>query len=161
MGIASGRLTEERKLWRKDHPHGFVAKPKTLPDGSQDLLNWACVVPGKPNTIWEGGRYPVNMKFTEEYPSAPPYVAFGKDDTGMPLFHPNVYPSGKICLSLLDADKGWKPALTVKQVLLGVQTLLDDPNVSDPAQEEPYRIFMQDKAQYDRRVRAQISMFRC
>ena len=59
------------------------------------------------------------------------------------------------------ASAWWKPALTVKQVLLGVQTLLDDPNVSDPAQEEPYRIFMQDKAQYDRRVRAQISMFRC
>ena len=26
--------------------------------------------------------------------------------TNKPLFHPNVYPSGKICLSLLDADKG-------------------------------------------------------
>ena len=29
--------------------------------------------------------------------------------TGKPLFHPNVYPSGKICLSLLDADKGAYP----------------------------------------------------
>jgi ubiquitin-conjugating enzyme E2 I len=26
--------------------------------------------------------------------------------TGKPLFHPNIYPSGKVCLSLLDADKG-------------------------------------------------------
>ena len=51
-----------------------------------------------------------------------------------PLFHPNVYPSGKICLSLLDPEKGWRPSLTIKQLLLGIQTLLDDPNNADPAQ---------------------------
>lgn len=31
-----------------------------------------------------------------------------------PLFHPNVYPSGKVSLSLLEKD--WKPQITVKQV---------------------------------------------
>ena len=30
-----------------------------------------------------------------------------------------VYPSGTICLSILDEDKGWRPAITVKQLLLG------------------------------------------
>jgi ubiquitin-protein ligase len=38
-----------------------------------------------------------------------------------PIFHPNIYPSGTVCLSLLDADKDWKPAITIKQVLLGIQ----------------------------------------
>jgi hypothetical protein len=33
-----------------------------------------------------------------------------------PLFHPNVYPSGTICLSILDEEKGWKPSITIKQV---------------------------------------------
>lgn len=33
-----------------------------------------------------------------------------------PLFHPNVYPSGTVCLSLLDADKDWRPSITIKQV---------------------------------------------
>lgn len=33
-----------------------------------------------------------------------------------PLFHPNVYPSGTICLSILDEEKSWKPSITVKQV---------------------------------------------
>ena len=27
-----------------------------------------------------------------------------------PLFHPNVYPSGTICLSILNEEKAWKPA---------------------------------------------------
>uniref|UniRef100_A0A453CKP6 UBC core domain-containing protein n=1 Tax=Aegilops tauschii subsp. strangulata TaxID=200361 RepID=A0A453CKP6_AEGTS len=49
-GIARGRLAEERKSWRKNHPHvrGFVAKPETLPDGSVNLMVWRCVIPGKP-----------------------------------------------------------------------------------------------------------------
>ncbi len=33
-----------------------------------------------------------------------------------PLFHPNVYPSGTVCLSILDVEKGWRPSITVKQV---------------------------------------------
>ena len=33
-----------------------------------------------------------------------------------PLFHPNVYPSGTICLSILDEEKAWKPTITIKQV---------------------------------------------
>ena len=37
-----------------------------------------------------------------------------------PLFHPNVYPSGTICLSLLDEEKGWKPSITIKQVRLSL-----------------------------------------
>ena len=47
-------------------------------------------------------------------------VHTGADDgTGKftpPLFHPNVYPSGTVCLSILDEEKGWKPAITIKQV---------------------------------------------
>jgi ubiquitin-protein ligase len=33
-----------------------------------------------------------------------------------PLFHPNVYPSGTICLSILDEEKQWKPSITIKSV---------------------------------------------
>ena len=38
-GIAEGRLREERRSWRKDHPIG-VARPRSKADGSTDLLNW-------------------------------------------------------------------------------------------------------------------------
>ncbi|KAL3834763.1 hypothetical protein ACJIZ3_009499 [Penstemon smallii] len=39
-GIVRGRLAEERKAWRKNHPHGFVAKPESLPDGTVNLMVW-------------------------------------------------------------------------------------------------------------------------
>ena len=64
-----------------------------------------------------------------------------------------------MCLSILDEEKSWKPAITIKQVraifrvevrmsvyswwqiLLGIQDLLDDPNVNDPAQSDAYTMF--------------------
>lgn len=32
------------------------------------------------------------------------------------IFHPNVFPSGKVSLSLIDRNKGWKPQITTKEV---------------------------------------------
>lgn len=40
------RLNQERKAWRQDHPHGFVARPMTLEDGTTNLLHWVCEIPG-------------------------------------------------------------------------------------------------------------------
>lgn len=58
--------------------------------------------------------------------------------------------SGTVCLSLLDEEKDWRPAITIKQILLGIQELLNEPNPKDPAQAEAYAIYMQDKAEYEK-----------
>jgi len=39
--------------------------------------------------------------------------------------------------------QGWRPAITVKQILVGIQELLDAPNPADPAQTEAYQLFIQ------------------
>ncbi|KDN44736.1 ubiquitin-conjugating enzyme 9 [Tilletiaria anomala UBC 951] len=144
------RLAQERKDWRKDHPFGFYARPQKAGDGGLDLQVWDVGIPGKEGTPWAGGVYKLQMTFPNEYPAKPPKCKFVP-----PLFHPNVFPSGTICLSILDEDKGWKPAITIKQLLLGIQALLTEPNNDDPAQDEAYRIYLKDKAQYERRVREQ------
>jgi ubiquitin-conjugating enzyme E2 I len=70
------------------------------------------------------------MQFPDEYPTRPPKctlkprltkdeILINLDVAGKftpPLFHPNVYPSGTVCLSILDEEKSWKPAITIKQV---------------------------------------------
>ena len=50
-----------------------------------------------------------------------------------------------VCLSILDEEKDWRPAITVKQILLGIQDLLNDPNIKDPAQAEAYTCFCQNR----------------
>jgi len=79
--------------------------------------------------------YKLTMEFTDEYPSKPPKCKFAPT-----LFHPNIYPSGTVCLSILNEDKGWKPSITIKQLLIGIQDLLDNPNPDDPAQVLPQQI---------------------
>ena len=37
---AESRLSEERMLWRLDHPFGFIAKPVNNQDGTMNLLLW-------------------------------------------------------------------------------------------------------------------------
>ncbi|KAI1315038.1 E2 SUMO-conjugating protein ubc9 [Mortierella claussenii] len=149
-GICRSRLAEERKQWRKDHPFGFYARPDKKPDGTLDLMNWQVGIPGKANTPWEGGVYKLVLIFPDDYPSKPPKCKFVP-----PLFHPNVYPSGTVCLSILNEEEGWKPAITIKQILLGIQDLLNDPNPESPAQSEAYVMFKKDKVSYEKRVRQQ------
>uniref|UniRef100_A0A2N9H5X2 UBC core domain-containing protein n=1 Tax=Fagus sylvatica TaxID=28930 RepID=A0A2N9H5X2_FAGSY len=184
-GIARGRLAEERKAWRKNHPHGFVAKPETGPDGSVNMMVWQCTIPGKTGaqvscgkllsfstafafaiindhgkqgcnglTDWEGGYFPLSLHFSEDYPSKPPKCKFPQG-----FFHPNVYPSGTVCLSILNEDSGWRPAITVKQILVGIQDLLDQPNPADPAQTDGYQLFIQEPTEYRRRVRQQAKQY--
>ena len=46
-GISAGRLKEERKAWRRDHPAMFYARPTRKEDGQTDLMKWECGIPGK------------------------------------------------------------------------------------------------------------------
>lgn len=37
-------------------------------------MKWKCHIPGKPNTDWDGGYFPLTMEFSEDYPAKPPKV---------------------------------------------------------------------------------------
>lgn len=68
--------------------------------------------------------------------------------------HPNIYPSGTVCLSILNEEEDWKPNITVKQVLLGIQKLLkDEPNIESPAQQEPLTLYKSNRDEYVKRVK--------
>ncbi|XP_058063517.1 SUMO-conjugating enzyme UBC9-B-like [Anopheles bellator] len=143
------RLMMERKAWRSNPQFGFIAKPVKNSDGSLNLLQWECAIPGKKNTPWEGGVYKLIMFFSADYPTVPPLCRFQPA-----LFHPNVFPSGTICLSLLDNKKDYTPSITIKQILVAIQHLLNNPNINDPAQAEAYNVYCSNIQEYERRVRA-------
>lgn len=63
--------------------------------------------------------------------------------------------SGKICLSILNEDQGWRPAITIKQMLIGIQDLLDNPNDKDPAQLDAMKLYQNDIVAYKAKIRDQ------
>eukprot|EP00208_Stichococcus_sp_RCC1054_P006246 CAMPEP_0206141744 /NCGR_PEP_ID=MMETSP1473-20131121/13947_1 /ASSEMBLY_ACC=CAM_ASM_001109 /TAXON_ID=1461547 /ORGANISM="Stichococcus sp, Strain RCC1054" /LENGTH=149 /DNA_ID=CAMNT_0053536429 /DNA_START=777 /DNA_END=1226 /DNA_ORIENTATION=- len=144
----------ERKQWRKDKPFGFHARPESLPDGSTNMMVWKCFIPGKTGTDWDGGFYPLTMEFPPEYPAKPPKCKFPPA-----FFHPNIYPSGTVCLSILNEEEGWRPSISVKQILQGIYDLMNDPNPLSPAQSDAYLLFQEDKQKYARLVREQATRY--
>lgn len=98
-------------------------------------------------TPWAGGSYKLRLMFKDDYPMSPPKCQFDAR-----FFHPNVYPSGTVCLSLLDEEKDWRPVISIRQILIGIQDLLNEPNVLDPAQADAYKIYVENRIEYERRV---------
>lgn len=97
--IKKTRLVEERRNWKRKPIPGFEARPKVDASGVQNISVWECKIPGEKGTPWEGGEYKLTMEFSDEYPNRPPKCKFDPV-----LFHPNVYPSGTVCLSILNED---------------------------------------------------------
>jgi len=152
--------------WRKDHPPHFVAKPSTRSDGSSNLFEWDIKIPARPQSYWYPGIYSGKMTFTRDYPERPPKVTFNKI-AGEPLYHPNVYLDGGVCLSIINPPESnhhygrggtWKPNIDIKQVLLALQLFLDEATSLAAGREESYRLYQTNRAEYERRVKRQVQL---
>ncbi len=52
-------------------------------------------------------------------------------------------------MSILNEEEDWKSSITIKQILLGIQKLIqDDPNLESPAQYEPSQNYRVNRAKY-------------
>ena len=115
-------LVQYKRLQNEDSDiDGIKAAPC-----SNNIMIWKAVISGPPETIWEGGVFKMELEFTEDYPQAPPTVKFIT-----PIFHPNVYADGKICVDTL--QKEWTPVYTIAALLQSIRSLLNEPNPESPA----------------------------
>lgn len=127
---------------KKDPPVGISGAPK-----DNDVMTWDAVIFGPDDTPWEGGTFNLTLSFTDEYPNKPPKVKFTTK-----MFHPNIYNDGQICLDILQNQ--WSPIYDISAVLTSIQSLLCDPNPLSPANSEAAQLFVSNKREYERRVKA-------
>jgi len=82
------------------------------------------------NTLYEGGLFKATLTFPHDYPLQPPKMQFKTE-----MWHPNVYPSGLVCISILhppeedkygyeDAGERWLPVHTPHTILLSVISMV-------------------------------------
>ena len=81
------------------------------------------------------------------------------------MWHPNIYPDGKVCISILHppgvdamnemekAEERWRPILGAESVLISVISMLNDPNIDSPANLDASNEFRDDRTNYNKKVR--------
>merc|ERR1739838_56771 len=127
---------------------------------ADNLFEWTCAFPGPEGSLYEGGYLTAVLKFPDDFPNHPPKMTFSLD-----LFHPNIYPSGEVCISILhepgedasnpqeSAQERWRPIWTVEAILVSVISLLSDPNLDSPANIDAAVKLKESPEEYKRVVR--------
>ncbi|KAG2771608.1 hypothetical protein PC129_g2771 [Phytophthora cactorum] len=125
----------------------FLEMSRNPPEGvsvglgdDDNIFNWEILLVGPPDTLYEGGFFKAVLEFPSDFPNMPPKMTFKSE-----MWHPNVYPNGVVCISILHppgedqlnqqetADERWRPILGVESILVSVISMLSDPNDDSPA----------------------------
>lgn len=103
-----------------------------------DILCGQAMIIGPADTPYEQGYYFFDFKFPQDYPHKPPVVTYHTND-GITRFNPNLYKSGKVCVSILNTWKGdqWTGCQSISTILLALCTLLNNkPLLNEPGLNE-------------------------
>ena len=100
------------------------------------------------------------MTFPPDSPNSPPCLRFLSN-----MWHPNVYPNGKFCISILHppgeeksnsqktGEERWRRILVVEAVLVSVFSVFRDPNINSPANIDAGKQLRDDPKEFKRAVR--------
>ncbi|KAF0331416.1 ubiquitin-conjugating enzyme e2 r [Colletotrichum asianum] len=113
-----------------------------------------------PDSAFNGAYLRAEMTFPRDYPIQPPTFRF----LTRWICHPNIYPDGKLCISILhtpgeDEQSGelacerWTPLQGVESVLRSVLLLLDDPEINSPANVDAGVMYRDKREEYQKRAR--------
>lgn len=136
------RIQRELEDLRDSPPENCSAGPVN----DTDLYTWEGTLIGPKDSPYEGGLFLLGIVFPTNYPFKPPRVYFKTK-----IYHPNINSQGAICLDILKDQ--WSPALMLSKVLLSISSLLTDANPRDPLVPEIARLYIEDRAEFDRRAR--------
>ncbi|EEQ29268.1 Ubiquitin-conjugating enzyme subunit [Microsporum canis] len=128
-----------------------------------DIFNWnIALIVLNPDSLYHGGYFKGKITFPQNYPYSPPQFRFTPS-----LWHPNIYDNGYVCISILHkpgedemsgelASERWSPAQRVESVLISIISLLDDAEVSSPANVEAGVQLRSNPGAYKKRVKAEV-----
>ncbi|KAI8610401.1 ubiquitin-conjugating enzyme/RWD-like protein [Chytriomyces sp. MP71] len=152
------RLMTEYKELTVNAPDGITAGPIS----EDNVFTWEALICGPTDTAYENGIFTAILTFPTDYPLSPPSMKFTP-----PLFHPNIYADGRVCISILHApgddpnmyelaSERWSPVQSVEKILLSVVSMLAEPNDESGASIEASKMWRTDREKFNSIVRAQV-----
>lgn len=137
------RLLSEISSLKKNLPNSWDTSCILRVDKKQtNMIKF--VITGPKDTPYHNGIYEFHAYFPSTYPNNPPRVRLNTTDGGKVRFNPNLYASGKVCLSLLGTWSGqqgekWNSDIsTFLQVIISIQSLImvEEPYFNEPGYEK-------------------------
>lgn len=101
----------------------------------QEIVSFELLILGPENTPYESGWFYFTGTFPSNYPNSPPQMLFRTTNKGQIRFHPNLYQTGKVCLSILGTWSGqpWTSVMTLETVCISLRSILNE----NPITNEP------------------------
>ncbi|EUC46215.1 hypothetical protein COCMIDRAFT_36177 [Bipolaris oryzae ATCC 44560] len=115
------RIAQELTILQRDPIDTFSAGPAE----TGNLYHWVGYIMGPPDTPFEREKFAFAITFPENYPVKPFKLNFTS-----PISHPNVSDEGIVLMPELGEE--WSPAQTVRSILICLQVLLTEPDLSTP-----------------------------
>jgi ubiquitin-conjugating enzyme E2 Z len=109
----------------------------------EDMLKGYAMIVGPSETPYFGGYYFFDISYPCDYPHSPPTIKYCTNGDNI-RFNPNLYVSGKVCISLLNTWRGeqWTSCQTISTVLLTLCTLLcKEPLINEPGVTREHKDF--------------------
>lgn len=138
MSFAKRLVLNYREMENNPHPLCH-ARPK---DVAKDIMHWIGYIDGPQDTPYAGGRFHLMINFPLDYPFKPPEIQFIT-----PIYHPNISTEGEICMDILHSQ--WSPALSVRNLLISLCSLLADPNSEHGLNKDALRDYQMDQKKYN------------
>lgn len=136
------RILSEISSFKKDLPLNWESTIWTrVPKNNFHLFSF--LISGPKDTPYENGLFEFHAYLPTDYPNNVPQVLIHTTGDGRVRFNPNLYDSGKVCLSILGTWSGqegekWNPKTsTFLQVMVSIQSLIlvEHPYFNEPGWE--------------------------
>ena len=127
------RVARDVATIRRDHATNLFAEQREAVATTVD-----CVVCGPEGTPYYGGLFHFRVEHPHSYPVENPTCTNLTTGQGRVGFNPNLYRTGKVCMSILGTwvGPGWNPSHSLSSVLLSIQSLMNDqPYCNEPGRE--------------------------
>jgi len=91
------RIKKDYDEFKKNKPFGGKGGPIDY-----NFKIWEVIIPGPPDSPFEGGKFKIKISLPDDYPNTPPNCSFITK-----VFHPNInFKDGSICVNSLQKVDG-------------------------------------------------------
>ena len=108
-----------------------------------DVMIWNITIDGPEGTPFIGGKFVINLDFTDNYPFKPPKIKFVTK-----IYHPGVKTdTGEICTQAIEQQ--WVPTLNAKFVIEAILTVLQTPTAENAQEIAIAQVMQSNRAQWE------------